>query len=233
MNISCVITDDEPLARRGIENYVNQVPFLILEGVCEDAITLNSLLQQKKIDLVFLDIQMPYLTGIELLKSVKSFPRVILTTAYENYALEGFELDVLDYLLKPISFDRFLKAANKAADYFAAKSTSASTYIFVKTEGRLEKIQVNDIFCVEALENYVAIHTKEKKWIAHLTLKAIQDQLPACFLQTHKSWIVNSDQISAVDNNTVWVNSRAIPLSKQHRDTFMLKVVDRNLLRRG
>ncbi|RYY21565.1 MAG: response regulator transcription factor [Chitinophagaceae bacterium] len=200
MNISCVITDDEPIARRGLENYVGRIPFLQLAGVCEDAIQLNAFLRDHRVDLIFLDIEMPVLTGIELLKAGKNMPQVILTTAYEHYALQGFDLDVLDYLLKPISFERFLKAVNKSVEYFESRSGIARDYIFIKTDGRFEKIVLNEILYIEALENYIAITTKERKWLTHITLKAVQEQLPAVFFQTHKSWVVNITQITAVDN---------------------------------
>jgi DNA-binding LytR/AlgR family response regulator len=232
MRISCVITDDEPIARRGLENYVGRIPFLQLAGVCEDAIQLNSFLQDHSVDLLFLDIEMPFLTGIEWLKTGKNMPRVILTTAYEHYALQGFELDVLDYLLKPISFDRFLKSANKAAEYFDSRSAAVAGYIFIKSEGRFEKIVLNDIVYIEALENYIAISTKEKKWLTHITLKSVQDQLPGNFLQTHKSWVVNMEHIKAVDTNSVFCADKMIPLSKQHRDLLMKKLVEGNILKR-
>jgi DNA-binding LytR/AlgR family response regulator len=232
MRISCVITDDEPIARRGLENYVARIPFLELAGVCEDAIQLNTFLQDHPVDLLFLDIEMPFLTGIELLKVSRNMPKVILTTAYEHYALQGFELDVLDYLLKPISFDRFLKSANKAAEYFESRAGAAQGYIFIKSEGRFEKIILSDIIYIEALENYIAISTKEKKWLTHITLKAVLDQLPQNFLQTHKSWVVNMAHINAVDANFVSCGGKMIPLSKQHRDLLMRKLVEGNMLKR-
>jgi DNA-binding LytR/AlgR family response regulator len=232
MRISCVITDDEPIARRGLENYVARIPFLELAGVCEDAIQLNTFLQDHPVDLLFLDIEMPFLTGIELLKVSRNMPKVILTTAYEHYALQGFELDVLDYLLKPISFDRFLKSANKAAEYFESRAGAAPGYIFIKSEGRFEKIILSDIIYIEALENYIAISTKEKKWLTHITLKAVLDQLPQNFLQTHKSWVVNMAHINAVDANFVSCGGKMIPLSKQHRDLLMRKLVEGNMLKR-
>jgi DNA-binding LytR/AlgR family response regulator len=232
MKISCVITDDEPIARRGLENYVARIPFLELAAVCEDAIQLNSFLQDRSVDLVFLDIEMPFLTGIDFLKSARIMPKVILTTAYENYALQGFELDVLDYLLKPISFDRFLKSANKAAEYFEGRAVVAPGYIFIKCEGRLEKVILSDILYIEALENYISISTKEKKWLTHITLKAVLDQLPPHFMQTHKSWVVNTATVSAVDPNFVFCGGKMIPLSKQHREVLMKKLVDGNILKR-
>src|SRR6201992_4189257 len=174
--INCIITDDEPFARKGLEKYVEQIDFLELKGVCENALELNSLLKKEPVDLLFLDIEMPYLTGIEFLKQLSAPPRVIFTTAYEKYAVQGFELEVLDYLMKPISFDRFLRSANKAFDFFNHKHPPAATgdYIFVKADSKLEKIAFADILFTEALENYVAIYTREKKIITHLTLNMLQ-----------------------------------------------------------
>jgi DNA-binding LytR/AlgR family response regulator len=232
MNISCIITDDEPMARKGLESYVQKISFLQLVGVCEDAMQLNELLQKQKVDLLFLDIEMPYLSGIELLKIVKDPPKVILTTAYENYAVQGFELDVLDYLLKPISFERFLKAANKAADYFASRQQSSTDYLFIKADGRLEKIFFRDIVCIEALENYVAIHTPSKKWITHATLKSVQAMLPTHFVQPHKSWLVNPDYITAVEGNLLHCGSHQIPISKYQKEEVLQKILSGKLLKK-
>ncbi|HEY6436448.1 MAG TPA: response regulator, partial [Ignavibacteriaceae bacterium] len=133
MKISCIITDDEPIARKGLQGYIGKIDFLDLKGVCEDAIQLNNLLKQAPIDLLFLDIEMPYVSGIEFLANTASPPKVIFTTAYERYAIKGYELDVLDYLLKPISFERFMKAANKAYEFFNTNPEPATQYLFVKT----------------------------------------------------------------------------------------------------
>jgi DNA-binding LytR/AlgR family response regulator len=231
MKISCIITDDEPMARKGLENYVQKIPFLQLVAVCEDAIQLNHFLQEQKVDLLFLDIEMPYLSGIELLKTLKDPPKVIFTTAYENYAVQGFELDVLDYLLKPVSFERFLKAANKAADYFTSRQQTAPDYLFIKADGRLEKIFFHDVISVEALENYVAIHTPAKKWITHATLKSVQAMLPN-FIQPHKSWLVNSEHITAVEGNIIYCGIQQIPVSKYQKEEVLQKVLNGKLLRK-
>lgn len=232
MSISCIITDDEPMARKGLENYVQKIGFLELKAVCEDAMQLNEILQTNKIDLLFLDIEMPHLTGIELLKTLKDPPKVILTTAYENYALLGFELDVLDYLLKPISFDRFLKAANKAVDYFALQEQKTTEYLFIKADGRLEKIFFRDIVCIEALENYVAVCTPQKKWITLATLKSVQSLLPKQFIQPHKSWLVNTDYINAVEGNLLLCGQQKVPISKYQKEEVLQKILNGRLLRK-
>src|ERR1700749_5096918 len=140
--ISCIITDDEPFARKGLQGYVEKIDFLDLKGTCEDALQLSNMLQKEPVDLLFLDIQMPHITGVEFLRALRNPPKVIFNTAFEHYAIEGFELDVMDYLLKPIPYERFLKAAFKARDYFALKQQpdTVAPYIFVKANGKLEKI---------------------------------------------------------------------------------------------
>ena len=233
--IKCIITDDEPFARKGLQGYIQQIDFLDLRGVCENALELNSLLKQESVDLLFLDIEMPYMTGIDFLKNLPARPRVIFTTAYEKYALQGFELEVLDYLLKPIPFDRFLKAANKAFDYFRQQQTSAPAedYIFVKADSKLEKIQFSDILFAEALENYVAIYTREKKIITHLALRMLQEKLPATsFIQPHKSYIVAIDKINSIEGNILHIGNYQVPISKYQKEEVMEKIVNSKLLKR-
>jgi len=233
--IKCIITDDEPFARKGLQGYVSQIDFLDLKGVCENAVELNSLLKKEPVDLLFLDIEMPYLTGIEFLKQLSAPPRVIFTTAYEKYALQGFELEVLDYLMKPISFDRFLRAANKAFDYFRQQQASAAggDYIFVKADSKLEKIAFADILFAEALENYVAIYTRERKIITHLTLKMLQEKLPAnAFVQPHKSYVIAIDKIDSIEGNILHTAQFTVPISKYQKEEIMEKIVNSKLLKR-
>ena len=235
LTIKCIITDDEPFARKGLQGYISQIDFLDLRGVCENALELNSLIKQEPVDLLFLDIEMPYMTGIDFLRNLPSPPRVIFTTAYEKYALQGFELEVLDYLLKPIPFDRFLKAANKAFDYFRQQQIPAPSedYIFVKADSKLEKIQFADILFAEALENYVAIYTREKKIITHLTLKMLQEKLPASsFIQPHKSYIAAIDKINSIEGNILHIANYQVPISKYQKEEIMEKIVNSKLLKR-
>lgn len=231
--IKCIITDDEPVARKGLQGYVEKIDFLELSGVCEDAIQLNSLLKQQPADLLFLDIEMPYVTGIDFLKNMPGSPKVIFTTAYEQYAIKGYELDVLDYLLKPISFDRFLRSANKAFEYFQAKQDTGQPYLFVKAEGRLEKVYFEEILFVEALENYVAIYTAAKKLITHATLKSMQENLPAArFIQPHKSYLVNIQAIHSIEGNMLHVGKFQVPISKYLKEEVMEKIVNDKLLKK-
>jgi DNA-binding LytR/AlgR family response regulator len=232
--IKCIITDDEPIARKGLQGYIDKIDFLELVGVCEDAIQLNSLLKQQPVDLLFLDIEMPYVTGIDFLKNTPQGPKVIFTTAYEQYAIKGYELDVLDYLLKPISFERFLKAANKAYDYFAGASTPQSNYLFIKTDNKLEKVNLNELLFVEAMENYVALYTADKKLITHSTLKALQEKLPANqFIQPHKSYLVNIQCIQSIEGNILHVGGKfQIPISKYQKEEILEKIVNNKVLKK-
>lgn len=232
--IRCIITDDEPMARKGLQGYIEKTGFLTLTGVCEDALQLNQLLKQQTVDLLFLDIEMPYLSGIDFLKNAVNPPRVIFTTAYDQYALSGYELDVLDYLLKPVSFERFLKAANKAYDYFRLQQPSeAPDYLFVKADNRLEKIMYPEILFAEAMENYVGIYTENRKLITHSTLKALQDSLPpASFIQPHKSYLVNLDAIRAIEGNILHIHEYQVPVSKYLREAVMEKIINNRLLKK-
>lgn len=226
--ISCIITDDEPFARKGLQGYVEKINFLDLKGTCEDALQLGDLLQQQPVDLLFLDIQMPHITGVEFLKAIRNPPKVIFTTAFAEYAIQGFELDVMDYLLKPISYDRFLKAAWKARDYFELKEKPESTvhYIFLKANGKLEKITFTDILFIEGMENYVAIYLQNKKIITHATIKSLLEKLPAKqFIQTHKSYVVAVDKIDSIEGNTLHVQSYQVPVSKYLREEVLGKIV--------
>lgn len=233
MKLKCVITDDEPIARKGLQGYIEKVDFLDLAGTCEDALSLNTFLKNNEVDLLFLDIEMPYLSGIELLQSLTTPPKVILTTAYEQYALKGYELEVIDYLLKPISFDRFLKAVNKAASFFSndQRSTTADD-VFVKVDGKIIKLGWQDILFIEALENYVCIHTSASKHIVHITLKSLLDQIPVNFIQVHKSSIVNITAIDGINGNILEIGSHRVTVSRSLKEPVMEKIINNKLLRR-
>ena len=231
LQIRCVITDDEPLARKGLQGYVEKTDFLQLAGVCEDALQLNTFLKQQSVDLLFLDIEMPYLTGIDFLRNLANPPQVILTTAYDNYALQGFELNVLDYLLKPVSFERFFKAANKAHDYFSLRQEGGQDYFFVKTDYRLEKVSFADILFAEAMENYVALYLTDRKIITHATLKSVQEYLPGTiFLQPHKSYLVNMQHINAIQGNVLHIGNFEVPISKYQKEDVLERIVNNKML---
>ena len=234
MKIKCLIADDEPLAREGLENYVKNIGFIQLEALCENAIQANDVLNgDNTIDLIFLDIHMPKLSGLDFLKSLKNPPMIIITTAYPNFALEGYALDVLDYLVKPISFERFLKAANKARDYFLLKNKKTETndtihndYFFIKCNNRYEKIMVNDILYVEGLQNYITLHTHNNTYITLMPLKEIEKMLPENnFIRVHKSFIVSLPKIDAIDGNEILIRNKRIPISREKKDKFMESVL--------
>lgn len=233
MKIRCIITDDEPFARKGLQGYIEKIDFLELTGVCENAIELNSMLKQQSVDVLFLDIEMPYMSGIELLKNLSQPPKVVFTTAYEKYAMDGYELEVLDYLLKPISFDRFLRSANKIYDYFRSQQQTSADYFFVKADNKLEKINVAEILFVEAMENYVAIHIKDRKIITHLTLKMVQERLPATeFIQPHKSYLVAVNKIDSIEGNVLHISQFQVPVSKYQKDELLQRILHNRMLKR-
>jgi len=232
--IRCVITDDEPFARKGMQKYVEQTGFLELKAVCENALQLAEVLNTETIDLLLLDIEMPYLNGVDFLRNRENAPKVIFTTAFENYALQGYELDVLDYLLKPVSFERFTKAVNKAYDYFKTRwENPPQSYFFIKSGNKLEKLFFSDILFAEAMENYVAIYTPDKKLITHSTLKSFQQQLPVNqFVQTHKSYIVNMQQINSIEGNLLHIGKYRVAVSKYLKDQVFEKILHNKLLKK-
>lgn len=235
MKLKCIITDDEPIARKGLQNYVERIDFLELVGVCEDAIQLNNQLKSQQADLLFLDIEMPYMTGIELLNSLSNPPKVIITSAYAEYAIKGYDLEVSDYLLKPISFDRFLKAVNKVYDQLISSQTPVvQDYLFVKTSLKLEKIRFNDMRFIEGVENYVAIYTSDGKIITHTTLRTILQKLPPeRFVQVHKSYLVNIDKIDSIEGNLLDIGKNKIPLSRTYKETALEIILKNKLLKDG
>jgi DNA-binding LytR/AlgR family response regulator len=238
--LKCVIIDDEPLARECITNYVNEVDFLKLVGTGNNPLDLIQLLEQHSPDLIFLDIQMPVMNGIDFLKTTQRLPMVIITTAYPSYALESFQLDVMDYLVKPIVFNRFFMAINKAKDYQELVLKSASVdqngfsapadYFFVKCGHKFERIYFNDLLYVEALQNYVSLFTLKGKYITQLPLKNVEQNLTGqSFIRVHKSFIVSIPKIEAIENNEVVMQSARIPISRHYRDQVMDSVVNNKL----
>lgn len=232
MQIKCVITDDEPTACEGLQRYVGKVDFLSLMAVCEDAMQLNTLLQTEHPDLLFLDIEMPYLSGLELLASLARPPHVIITSAYEQYALKGYELDVTDYLLKPISFDRFLKAVNKIHNLLQQEehSEASSDFIFLRSDRRMHKVFFRDISVVEGLENYVCIYTDSAKLLVRSTMKRMVEALPgSLFLQVHKSYLINLEKIDLIEGNRIIVGQHTIPVARNFREEVFARILKNTL----
>jgi len=239
MKINCIVVDDEPLARKGLAEYISEVEFLELKAVCENSIAANKVLNEQAIDLMFLDIQMPKMTGLDFLKSLHQKPLVILTTAYSEYALKGYELDVLDYLLKPISLERFLKAANKAKEFHAlkqAKNTDAekpANYFFVRCNNQYEKIMFDELLFAQAMENYVVLQTTSQKFISYITLKGVEEYLPAAdFIKVHKSFIISIPKIDKITASEIIIGPHSIPISRNMKEEIMEKIVNNKLLKR-
>jgi DNA-binding LytR/AlgR family response regulator len=236
MKIKCAITDDETYAAKGLASYAEKIEFLDLKGICHSALELNQFLLNNEVDLVFLDIQMPHLSGIDFLRSLKDPPLVVFATAFSEFAIEGYELNVIDYLLKPISFDRFLKAATKAYQYLSMKekSTDVDTgYFFVRCENKIEKINVPDILFIESMQNYVQIFTTERKYMAHLPLKTVKNFLDSAkFIQPHQSYIVPIDKIDSIEGNALSILKYQIPISKHIREQILEKILNTRYLKK-
>lgn len=231
MQIKCIITDDEPMARKGLRGYIEKIDFLTLIGECEDAIQLNTMLKTQIVDLVFLDIEMPEMTGLELLSNLKNPPKIIIVSAYEHYALKGYEFDVVDYLLKPASFDRFLKSVNRVHDLLQTEQKETNDYLFVKSDKQLKRILFKDILFIESMENYVIIQTLSCKEIVYTTLKQLYKSLPqGIFKQTHRSYIVNIDRVNAIDGNQLNVNSYKIPIALNFKDEIFNLILNNHLI---
>jgi two-component system LytT family response regulator len=238
--INCVIIDDEPLAREGLANYVREVDFLNLGGICEHPLELLPVMDRQTVDLIFLDIQMPKMSGIDFLKILQKPPMVVITTAYPSYALEGFQLNVLDYLLKPVTFERFFKAAAKARDYqrLLTKSNSTGTgaaepdedYFFIKCGSKYEKIPFEDILYVEGMQNYVNIYTLKGKFVTMLSLKNLEENLDQkAFIRVHKSFIVSISKIDGIEGNEIFIQTARIPISRNYREQVIAKVITKRL----
>ncbi|MFV0537886.1 MAG: LytR/AlgR family response regulator transcription factor [Dysgonomonas sp.] len=232
MKIKCIITDDEPLARKGLKSYIEKIDFLSLEAECEDAIQLNSSLKTLQPDLIFLDIEMPEITGIELLSNMVNPPKVIIVSAYEQYALKGYELNVVDYLLKPVSFERFLKSANKVHDILKKESGGdQEKYIIIKSDKLLKKINLKDILFIESLENYVKIHTISSKEVVYTTLKHILESLPEdSFLQVHRSYVINTYYVKSIEGNLINIGTAKIPISRNQKEHVLNALINNKLL---
>ncbi|MBE0650889.1 MAG: response regulator transcription factor [Bacteroidales bacterium] len=221
LKLRCIITDDEPMARKGLQGYIEKIDFLEMVAVCEDAIQLGNVLKEQAVDLIFLDIEMPYLSGVEFLSGITRPPKIIIVSAYEQYALKGYELDVADYLLKPVSFERFMKAVNKVYDRFEKEKTDNSLpdSIFVKTSKKYEKVRFEDILFVEGMENYISITTAENKFIAHTKLSSFIQELPKRnFVQIHKSFVVNIDKVTLLEGNLLGIDGYRLPVSRNYRE---------------
>ena len=237
--IRCLVVDDEPLALHIVEDYISKIPFLKLVKSTTDPIEALTIVQDGGADLVFLDVQMPELTGIQFLKIATRKSKFILTTAYPQYALEGYELDVIDYLLKPIAFERFYKAAQKALTVIqpAVEQTVTepvkqpqqdflSDFIFVKTEHKIQKVYLNDILFIEGLKDYISIFTPLERIITLQNMKKMEEALPeANFTRVHKSYIVSINKIDSIERSRIFIKDKVIPVGDTYREEFF-KIID-------
>ncbi|MBN2173931.1 MAG: response regulator transcription factor [Bacteroidales bacterium] len=237
MLIKCVIADDEQYARKLLADYVTRVPGLELAGQCKNAMDVIKTLHNQPVDLLFLDIQMPDMTGVELLKTLSSKPVVIFTTAYKEYAIEGYELDVIDYMLKPISFERFMQGVNKAVDFIRMKKNQKDPHILsipsepvsetinLKADYKIYRVKLDDILYIEGLKEYVSVFTIIKRYIVLESLKRLEEILPAGrFMRVHKSYIVNIKKINALYGNTIEMGDKEIPIGKLYAEEVKKKL---------
>ena len=223
--IKCVVVDDEPLAISLLENYVQKVPFLELVFSAENPVDALGYIQNNESDLVFLDIQMPELTGINFMKILGDKQKYVLTTAYSEYALEGYDYHIVDYLLKPISFERFYKTALKAQERFSVSESQKNSHFFVKSSGQQHRINFDEILYVESLKDYVNIKTENQEYIILDSLKSLENQLPDYFLRIHKSFIINLNKIKSLSSKKVTLTSdHEVPVGDMYRAVFLEKM---------
>ena len=239
LHMRCLVVDDDPLSRKVIEHYIAQHDALELVASCESAIEAANVLQRQGIDLVFLDVEMPLMTGIELAKSLDERPQIVLVTAKEEYAIEAFDVEVTDYLLKPVAYARFLQAVQRAQRRASAAAPSASpaepppaaapapSYVFVRTEGRLVRLELERVLWIEAQGDYVMIHTsdKEKRYLVHATMKSMQDKLPdSAFVRVHRSYIVRLDRIDDIEDTTIVMDRKVIPIGASYKEALLRRL---------
>lgn len=238
MKVKCLLVDDEPLALNVLEEYIKNINEFEIIAKCESAVQAFEILRKQKIDLIFLDIQMPMLSGVQFLKSINKPPKVIFTTAYKEYAVEGFELDATDYLVKPISFERFLKAVGKYFKLVAPEINSISTvtqqptlydqYLLVKVKKKLVKVILSEILFIESLKDYIKIHMKGKSVVTKMFISEIEEKLPSdLFLRIQRSFIVAMDKIDSFSPNNVEINEHEIPIGRSYKNLVFKHLMDK------
>ncbi len=239
MKLKCVIIDDEPIARKLMEEFISDIEFLELVGQAENPMKAITLLDNNVVDLIFLDINMPVINGINFLKNSNYSSSIIMTTAYAEHAVEAFSLDVLDYLVKPIPFERFLKACNKAKQVYETKMQMAKSpqshddHFFIKCDTQIEKVLYDDLLYAESMMNYVLLYTATRKMIVYITLKSLEDQLPSgLFVKVHKSFIVNRKKIKSIEGNMISIGSEKITISQNLREKVLNEILRDRMIRR-
>jgi len=236
--MKCLVVDDEPLALDILESYIKKVPDLELVGKCSNALEASEFLKNHKVDLMFLDIQMPEITGLEFMRSLSNPPLVVFITAYSEFAVEGFELNALDYLLKPVAFDRFNKTIERVREYISLKKSNdveapdlENDHIFIKSNQKLVKLSYDQIFYVEAFADYVKLFTAEKRYITLQTMKNMEQKLPKeKFIRVHRSFIVGLKYITSFNSSEVEIGAVKIPVGKNYKDEFLIKLRSKNIL---
>lgn len=230
---NCIIVDDEPIAREILESFIKKVPQFNLLKTCGNAMEAFNIISNQEVDLIFLDINMPEVSGLSLAKSINKKIKIIFTTAYREYALDGFDLHALDYLLKPISFERFLQSVNKLFETTKLKTTSllekkpTNDYIFVRADRKMVKISFNEIIYIESLSDYIKIHTKEKIITTRETISNIETKLPSFnFIRSHRSYIISISKITSFTNEYIEINKKAIPISRSYKESVLQKLVE-------
>jgi DNA-binding LytR/AlgR family response regulator len=229
MALKCIIVDDEPPATRILENYIGKVNFLEKAAVFNDSLKALEFLSTQTVDVIFLDIQMPQLTGLQISRIISKDIKVIFTTAYPDFALDGFELNAVDYLLKPIAFERFYQAVSKLNSELKTEiaTSNPSDFIFIKTDGKnkFQKLFLDEILFVESLQNYVCIHTLKQQIITHSSLKNVIESLPENgFIQIHKSFVIALKQIESTDSFSVFINGKELPIGATYKDAFFERI---------
>lgn len=235
--MKCLIVDDESIAIKGIVNYISKLDFLKVTDSCSSALEAADILQKKEIDLMFLDINMPHLSGLEFLESLEKPPLTIITTAYSEYALDGFRLHVVDYLMKPIAFQRFFQAAAKAQNIFRTQlilqneHEGVKSSMYVRQGDAFQRIAWEDILYAEGMQNYVKLYFKDKVLIIHQTMISLEEMLPKdFFFRIHRSFLVNISYIESISGARLFINGKVLPISKQRRDELLNTVVYKNLI---
>jgi len=238
MTINCLIIDDEPMARKLLQEYIEETDFLELVGTAENPVKAMSLIKELDVDLIFLDVNMPKMNGMEFMRSSANLPTVIMTTAYGQYALEGFEMAVIDYLVKPFSLERFLKAAQKALELKslkdkAALANMAADHFYVKCNGKVTRVNYDELLCIESMSNYITLYTTTGKLIVYLTIKGILEKLPSKkFIQVHKSAVINLDKINSIDGNMLYIGEHKVSIGANFSDEAMKKILGDRFLKR-
>ncbi|MEO6523559.1 MAG: LytTR family DNA-binding domain-containing protein [Mucilaginibacter sp.] len=239
MILNCIIIDDEPIARKLLQEYIDETDYLELVGSAENPLKATALINELDVDLIFLDVNMPKMNGFQFLRSATNLPMVIMTTAYGQYALDGFELAVVDYLVKPFSLERFIKATQKALELKSLKQKSSSAadtqadHFYVKCDGKIERVLYNELIYIEAMANYITLYTDSKKLVVYLTIKGIQEKLPADkFIQVHKSHIINTDKISSIEGSMLNLGNTKINIGSSFYDDVIDKLLKGRLFKR-